>query len=574
MAFQNFYISTLQTDIGASDTSIQVRQAPTATNGYMVLEARNSQKHEIISYSNVAGTTLTGVVRGLGGTVATTHVASTTIEMSPVSLYFEDLYAAFDGFSGANGSGWNAMVQVPTTVGYNGQRSYTLTYNGVDITSLVSPGTRLRTTRATVAPTQSTSLNGTNQYWSKTGTINKMSFTDDFVVSAWVKLSSYQTNTIASRYNGTSGWIFQVTSAGQVYLQGNNAGAANYSQVISYQSLPLNKWVHVTAQLDMSAFTATTTTSYIMIDGVDVPVSVARGGTNPTALVQAGDINIGASNGAQFFAGKIAQAAVFNAKVTQPTMRGYISQGLTGTETSLASAYSFNGNANDLMTTTPNNLTAAGSAVATEADSPFGTQASGLISSTLDYGIVQSATYAGGNTTVVVQVPEGCTIPTSGGVSAMSYSAMKAPYGFPAGRDKWTLETLIGTNLSAAIAGLNAWYAYTAKLTVPQGYFNVGWQGTGQISTSVGGASDSWVSMGESTPPEGELSIRIQSGVATTYSNGSGARNKAKNFSAQTTLSMYQWVSAGSGTLTGILLGAGSTGQAPHFKMFAENAYL
>ena len=98
-------------------------------------------------------------------------------------------------------------------------------------------------------------------------------------------------------------------------MLGFNASASNYSYVRSYQSIPLNKWVHISAQLDMSSFTATTTTSYTMIDGVDVPATVARAGTNPTSLIQAGNLNIGAINAAAFFPGKIAQVAVYNAKL-------------------------------------------------------------------------------------------------------------------------------------------------------------------------------------------------------------------------------------------------------------------
>jgi hypothetical protein len=64
-----------------------------------------------------------------------------------------------------------------------------------------------------------------------------MTFTDDFTVSAWIKLTSYVQGTIASRYDGTSGWIFDVNSSGQFRLIGYNAGAANNSSLVqSYQT--------------------------------------------------------------------------------------------------------------------------------------------------------------------------------------------------------------------------------------------------------------------------------------------------------------------------------------------------
>lgn len=314
---------------------------------------------------------------------------------------------------------WTAIPTAPTTVAYNGQKSYTLTWNGVDYTDRINPGTRLRTTRTVAAPTQCTSLNGTTQYWTKTSP-NKMTFTDDFTPFGRVKMFAYGgTQTIISRFSA-SGWSLQVTPSGQVEVYADNGTVSR--AYLTYQSIPLNKWVDVYATLDMSGGVGA-----VYLDGISVPV-VSSGGAG-TILAQAGNLNVGARNGVNFFNGVIAQAGVFNAILSAATIKSYSSQGLLGTETSLASAYSFNGVATDLNTTTPNDLTAVASAGYT-ADSPFGTQASGLISATLDYAKVVSSTFST-NTTVVVRTPEGNTIPTSGGVSAISYSGMEAPYGFP-----------------------------------------------------------------------------------------------------------------------------------------------
>lgn len=392
-------------------------------------------------------------------------------------------------YSGTH-SAWVSGVTVPNTVTYNGNRSYDLVVNSTDLTGYLSAGMRLRTTRTSAAPTQCTSLNGTTQYYSKSSP-NKLTFTDDFVVSAWIKLSSYPSTgvgSIASRNNGTSGWLMDVTSTGQVLLAGYNGGLSNVSYVQSYQSVPLNKWVHVTAQLDMSTFTATTTTSYVMFDGLDVPASVARGGTNPTALVQAGDLNIGSYNAGaanSFFPGKIAQVAIYNAKVTQANIRATISQGLTGSETSLASAYSFNNSITDLNTSTPNDLSAVASAVATNADSPFGGQADGTISSTLDYAIITKTAFST-NTTLTVQVPEGCTIPTTGGVSAVSYSTQKAPYLMPTATGKWRLVSLLRTSsITTSNATYGSFQSNGWALTVPIGSWDVGWQASLYCGTAT-----------------------------------------------------------------------------------------
>jgi hypothetical protein len=435
--WQNEFTAHLTADLTAGATDIFLDTIPTGTEGCLVIDPDTPANYEIIFFTSKTSSKVTTPANGRGydSSTASAHLSGTKVIMAPIADDFRYIRTV----ATTTPQGWSAVASTPNTVTANGNRSYSCVFNGTDLTSTLSPGMRLKTTRTVAAPTQCTSLNGTTQFYSKTSPAG-MTFTDDFVVSAWVKLSSYNGayNAVVSRYNGTSGWALGVASTGQVQLIGFNGASANQSQVLSYQSIPLNKWVHIAAQLDMSTFTATTTTSYVMIDGVDVPSAVSRGGTNPTALVQAGNLEVGSQNGGTApFAGKIAQVAIYSAKVTQATILASISQGLAGTETSLISAYSFNNSVNDLNANA-NNLTANGSAVATNADSPFGGQAGGTISSTLDYGIITAASFST-NTTLTVQVPEGCTIPTSGGVSAVSYSTQKVPFGFPAQRGKWDI---------------------------------------------------------------------------------------------------------------------------------------
>jgi hypothetical protein len=363
-------------------------------------------------------------------------------------------------------NGWNVLGYTPSTITYNGNRSYSCVYNAVDLTSTLSIGMRLRHTRTVASPTQSTSLNGTTTWWSKTtpaGTIGTA--TDDLTFSAWVKLSSYPTANggIIGKWSGTNGFLFYLTTNGLVNIGGWNAGAGNSRIVQSYQSLPLNKWVHISGSLDMSGWT--TATNKIMIDGVDVPVSLTSNGTNPTAFVQGGNLEIGSYNGGgNIFPGKIAQAAVFNGNVstiTQATIRGYMSQGLTGSETNCIGAWSFSGNSNDL-TANANTLTANGSATATNADSPFGTQADGTISSTLDYAIITGTSFST-NTTLTLQVPEGCSIPTTGGLTAVVYSSVAEPYGF-ANLSRFSINAIDSAG-TTALALANT--IYSAGIPVP-----------------------------------------------------------------------------------------------------------
>lgn len=429
--------------------------------------------------------------------------------------------AADDALFTSRAAGWvlgteTAGIGAPNTITANGNRSYQVVFNSVDHSDILSAGMRLRLTRTTAAPTQCTDLEASSsQYYNKTSP-NKLTFTDDFVCSAWIKLESYPSGNydIISRYNGTSGWRFTITSAGQVLLVGYNAGAANYSQVYSYQSLPLGKWVHVAAQLDMSAFTATTTTSYVMFDGVDVPSTVGRGGTNPTALVQAGNLELGSTNGGTSpFDGKLAQVAVYSAKVTQATILASIDRTLSGSETSLASAYSFNNSIADLNTTTPNDLTAQNSAVATNADSPFAGGSGG----TIEYGIITKVAFST-NTTLTVQVPEGYALPTSGSISAAAYSTQKEPYGFPAQNEKWAILSLyFGSSHTQSSPVANTWYNPTpisgvsggTYLTVPVGAWVIGYEAALNVARAAAGAVaiQATLSTGSSTESDYELGV-------------------------------------------------------------------
>lgn len=470
-------------------------------------------------------------------------------------------------------TGWRALANTPSSVTYNGQHSYSVVFSAVDLTSTLSPGMRLRTTRAVAAPTQSTSLNGTNQYWVKTSP-SKMTFTDDFVVSAWIKISNYNIQAVVSRYNGTSGWEMRIgalgVADGRVQLTGYNGSSGNYSTLVSYQSIPLNKWVHITAQLDMSSFTVSPTTSYIMIDGVDVPAFVNRGGTNPTSLLQAGNLEVGTSNGGSFFTGKIAQVAVFNTKLAQTTVQGYMSQGLVGTETSLASAHSFNGVATDLNTTSPNDLTAMNSAGYT-ADSPFGGQANGTVSSTVDYGIIQSVTYST-NTTVVVQVPEGCTIPTNGGVTAVSYSSASVPFGFPKDDGRWTINSLYLINRSGGFTGANIWTDTGARVILPIGRWVAGMQGDLSFAGSSSGTQSGFFTLQDITPTNSRYSYDLSGRMyhETTINVLRTVYAQAPRTVAAMT-PFILWAAYDSATGTPLWIVRGDQGAV---ELFAKNAYL
>ena len=431
LSFQNFFTSTLASGITASDTTIYLNSLPTGSEGYLVIEPDSATNKEIIYFTSKGANfvTLPSVAagRGVGGTSAVSHSSGVTVQMNVVAEHFKALqdgtaFAVGGIGASAYADGWTPILgTTPNTVTYNGNRNYDLVFNSVDLSSTISPGQKLKLTRTVAAPTQSTSLNGTTQYYSRaSASVAGMTFTNTFTAMAWVKISSYATSGIISRFSGTNGWDLSLLSTGQILIRGMSASSQQYWT--SYASIPLNKWVHIAASMNMSD--GTSSTNVIYIDGINVPAF--KTGTQ-ASLTQGGNLEVGTSNGTNFFPGKIAQAAVFSAVLNQATIRGYISQGLSGSETSLISAYSFNNSINDLNTTNANNLTANGSAVATNADSPY---ANAVTAGLQEYAEINSVTFST-NTTVNVRVPETCMIPTSGGISNTYYSTGVNPTGLP-----------------------------------------------------------------------------------------------------------------------------------------------
>ena len=419
---------------------------------------------------------------GTHGAITPTSVASS----GPVS----GTVGTFDSLvlnGAATSQGWTAVGALPTSIVANGSRGYLMTFNSVDLTGSLSKGMRLQGARSAAAPTQCASLNGTTQYFTRaSGSLTGHSFTDDFVATASVYKTAYSAGfeCIQSRYNGTSGWALLLDSGGRVLLQGINGAAGNYRRVVSNVSIPLNKEVHIAAQLDMSSYTLSPTTCFIMIDGVEVSSYLETAGTNPTSISQAGNYEIGSWNGGLFpFSGRISQVALYNAKVAQATLLASMNQALTGTETSLISAYSLANSVNDLNANA-NNLTAQGGATTTTTGGPFGCNG---ISSTLEYGIISDIAFST-NTTVYVQAPEGCLWPTTGGIGSLYYSTHKLPYGFPSDPDKWSIVCpMKADGLQAGAVNGTFYNIAGTRIALPKGPWLVMWKNTLYVGTTAAG---------------------------------------------------------------------------------------
>lgn len=479
--YDNFFSAKLTAPMTASDTDVFLDAIPTPSEGVLVIDWDVADSREIIFYNSKTASKVTcpsvANGRGFDDTVATTHLSGANVIMAPVRAWFR----LAQQLATTSTAAWKALGYTPNTITDNGNRSYTMVFNSVDLTSFISPGMRLKGTPTTAKPTQCADLEASSSQYFNDTTVSGMTFTDDFVAGGWIKPESYGNYGIIGRWNGTNGWALFMNSTGLIQLFGTNGAAGNSSYVLSNHSVVLNRWTHVAAQLDMSAFTATTTTSYIMYDGVNVPAVVARAGTNPTALVQAGDLNVGGYNSSNYFDGKLAQVFVSSAKITQANINLIKNQGITSSDCStysIVSAYSLSGASGltDINTTNANNLTAQGGALTTNADSPFGLNSFGT-PGTSEFGIVISSTFST-NTTLVVQAPEGSTwptLPTSSAISAMYYSTEHAPYGMPIDLEKWALYVIKRSDSNQVPVSSTVYNLGGVAPTIPIGKWAVEW---------------------------------------------------------------------------------------------------
>jgi hypothetical protein len=539
------FTTTLASSISSGAATLPLNSVTGYNNGevaVLVVDPGNDSKQVCTGTVDTGGVQLTGVVWTEGTNVAHTagatvvdYVAATHMSMVSKGILEEHKESGAHGditadsivvagsveaesftITGAGGSqGWESGLPAPDTVTYNGNRSYELVFNSTDLTDTLSPGMRMRFTRTATAPTQCTDLeSGSSQYWSKSSP-SGITFLDDWTITAWVKQEGTTgiNQGILSRHNGTSGFMFYIDTLGKIKMIGDVGATAD--SVESYRSVPWGRWVHIAATLNMSASAGT-----VYIDGELVGSLYTNNAA--TAIVQAGDLQVGATNGAEFFDGKIAQVGLFDAVLTAATIRSYASQTLTGSETNCIGAWTFSGNADDL-TANNNDFSAQGSATSTNTDSPFAqgpNLASAFTDGTTEFGIVTATTFST-NTTVTVQVPEGSALPTTGGISAVFYSANSSPYGFPRASGKWEVMAMLYAATSQTTPTQNTWYnPGSFSLSVPVGEWDLGYngniylidstvtdvQGQATLSTLTNGASSyEYLVFFEEASPSGTL---------------------------------------------------------------------
>lgn len=483
MAYQNFYATKLQNSIGASDDTFAVQTIPTVTNGRLVLEPRNATQREIISFTGVSGTNLTGVTRGLFGTSAKPHPSGALVEMNFLAQDYTDLTDAFNSFAATNNDWRNVVGGVPVVTQVNANKEVLMNIPG-DMTAILQPGHKVEVTRISSIASKALQLNGTNtQYLTKTNPTGLNGMTSGLSFSTIVNFSKYtngaNANTIIVSRLGT--WLLYMTPTGRLDFYVLKDGS-NTSEFVTYESIPLNRDVQIGFRYDAPSTTAT-----LYIDGHACPASKTNAGTGATSVAVTGDLTIGKWLSTEISPlGTMGYTSLWNTAINENTYRAAMFRAVAAGETNLVGAWRFDNSYNDI-TTNANHFTPIGSPVFV--DKRFFKQK--------EYGVIgYIGAFSGGVTPVSVYTGRSNSIPMET-LGAMRYSAASSPYGFPTDKNNWTIKQVYRMALTSGFGAGQVINLYGMNIQIPAGAFTV---------RSISGATEANRGAGSTAITRGSIS--------------------------------------------------------------------
>lgn len=389
--------------------------------------------------------------------------------------------ASLSSVNSGSTTGWNALGYGLTYSANNGNKEFVVTTPN-NLSTLLSPGMKLSVARTTTPPTQSMAFTSSSSQYATKSSPTGITFTSAFTCEAWIYLNSYTGSgqTILNRTTGTSsgGWDFEINTNGQV--RAFYGSGSSFTDFISYQSVPLNQWVHVAV-----AVTSTSSkTAVIYINGNSVPNYSAL--TAATSLTQQSvDLRLGASNYSGvsgYFNGYISEARLWSVAQSSTNIQANMAINLTGSETNLIGLWQGGGNFAD-ATSNGNTLTANNGAIATQAANPY---------NATEYAVITSVSYSSPTTTIKLYTGNQNTIPNQT-LGTVYFSTVREPYGFNADRGNWSYYIYYPSYLFVPTSG--TWYnPASSSITVPAGSWKVGYE-LANLRGAATGSSNSYISV-------------------------------------------------------------------------------
>lgn len=314
-------------------------------------------------------------------------------------------------------TGWQTLGFPLTYGANNGNKEFTVTTPN-NLTGILSPGMKLNITRSVTPPTQCMAFASASSQYATKASPTGITFTSAFTCEAWIYLLSYNSSPqciVSRRSANTSGWELQVNSSGQVVILYFD-GSSNVTSIESYQSVPLNRWVHVAGVVTSTSSKA----GAVYVNGVLAPTTFAA--SSAASLTQAGNLSIGMYGAATGdpLNGYISECRVWSVGQTQSAIQASMAINLVGNETNLVGLWQGSGNFTD-ATSNANTLTATNGASSAQANNPY---------SAIEYAIISKVSFSNPTTTLTLSTGDTCTIPNQT-LNTPQYSVAQEPFGLP-----------------------------------------------------------------------------------------------------------------------------------------------
>ena len=468
------------------------------------------------------------------------------------------------------GADWKPYSSVTPTRASSDDSIHVITFAGVDLTSLISIGKKVKLSQTAGSNTQSLDLeSGSSQYATRADT-SSLSITGTISIEAWVKLESLGAQqAIVSKWNqdgSMKSYIFYVNSDNSLKLDysGDSTNESACSSAVCLNNSDISSWVHVAVTL-----TPSTKAFSFYKNGVLVTSGTATGAQTSIADNASGFAigcrDIGGTPDT-FFDGKICEVRLWNTVRTQSQIQGNMFHNLAGNESGLAGYWKLD-NAYTDGTANGNTLTGTGSPV-------FSSDVPAKLVNGTKYAFVHSNTYST-DTTVTLYTGTDYGI-DDGTISLFSYSSMKSPTGFPLDPLKWGVYvTDTSSRLQASPVSGTVYNPGTVnvQIPVPIGLWRFGYEVNAYVNNDTATDTNN-MSVSLSTANNSHSDVTMKSTIRNSGASGSwnmvipARRERSLSVSVKTLYYLVCSVDASS------VENIGFRGDVGNTNLFAVSAYL